>query len=351
MKSQFEDASGLLRMQYIDVPTNSGSGSALAVGRRRHIEFDADGPDTFPGPYVASLSGALVDPIGCGVFDAAGTLIDASLWDREHRLRSYPDGQMPLKPVATVSQDLGSLLTLWGDNYYHWLIDALPRLGLIRTADISVQGFLVPQELNAFQRSSLTLLGIDQEEMVKAGPDLVSPHTLVWASPAAPIGHCSGWVANWLRESFVRPAAGGTDTRTSRRRLYVARETRRVVNERELLCALERFDFEVVRPEYLDFAEQVALFADAGFIVGPHGAGLANVVFAQQADVIELFAPTYINTALWNVARASGHRYAYSVGRTVPLSRVKKMWGIWVDVAQLSSEISRRLDEPLSDGT
>ena len=39
----------------------------------------------------------------------------------------------------------------------------------------------------------------------------------------------------------------------------------------------------------LSFFEQVALFSQAEQIVGPHGAGLANLAFASNCEVVEIF--------------------------------------------------------------
>lgn len=65
----------------------------------------------------------------------------------------------------------------------------------------------------------------------------------------------------------------------------------------------------------MSFADQVQLFGEAEIIVGPHGAGFANAVFAQPgATLIELFSPHYINGCFWALANACGHRYGFTVG-------------------------------------
>ena len=103
------------------------------------------------------------------------------------------------------------------------------------------------------------------------------------------------WIVPWLRAQFL-PA----DVRRPHRRLYVsrghARHTRRVENETELMAALEPLGFECIDPGALSPADQVRVFAEAAYIVGPHGAGLTNLAFASPgAAVIELFARDYVN--------------------------------------------------------
>ena len=72
---------------------------------------------------------------------------------------------------------------------------------------------------------------------------------------------------------------------------------------REVLAS---FKFEEILPEQLSVQEQAELFASASAVVGPHGAGLTNIVFCKpQTKVIELFAPSYRHSAYWMLANQS----------------------------------------------
>ncbi|EMA29182.1 capsular polysaccharide biosynthesis protein-like protein [Halobiforma lacisalsi AJ5] len=61
--------------------------------------------------------------------------------------------------------------------------------------------------------------------------------------------------------------------------------------------SLSELGFESYSLTDLSFAEQVRLFFEAEAVVAPHGAGLANLVFADDCSVLELFGekikPTY----------------------------------------------------------
>lgn len=69
------------------------------------------------------------------------------------------------------------------------------------------------------------------------------------------------------------------------KRLFISRAdaaSRKVLNEKELLDALEPLGFRrVVLSEY-SVDEQVALFHYAEFVVAPHGAGNTNILYSQQ---------------------------------------------------------------------
>ena len=86
---------------------------------------------------------------------------------------------------------------------------------------------------------------------------------------------------------------------------------------------LAGFGFEAVRCESLTFAEQVRLFGSAEAVVGPHGAGLANLTFCPPGTkVIELMAPCFVQPIYWFTATSCGHDYAtlIAAGDDAPLA-------------------------------
>lgn len=89
----------------------------------------------------------------------------------------------------------------------------------------------------------------------------------------------------------------GTD-----RRLLISRHDalkRRVSNESALRAALERDGFETLALGELTFQQQAAVFANAEIVVGPHGAALANLLFATAG------------TAVVELQRLGGERWLY----------------------------------------
>lgn len=95
-----------------------------------------------------------------------------------------------------------------------------------------------------------------------------------------------GWVRTVLGIEGVVPAGG--------KRLFVLRNgvsTRRLLNQDEVAGVLAaRFGFEAVDPGVLTLDEQVAAFRDARIVVGPHGAGLTDLLFAARpAMLVEIF--------------------------------------------------------------
>ena len=63
--------------------------------------------------------------------------------------------------------------------------------------------------------------------------------------------------------------------------------------------------------EPLSPQEQIEIFYDAEVIVAPHGAGLANLCFAVDAKVLELFSVSLVRPCYYYLSESLGHRYAY----------------------------------------
>ncbi len=74
------------------------------------------------------------------------------------------------------------------------------------------------------------------------------------------------------------------------KRVFVLRNrasTRRLLNQDAVAAALQdRFSFEIIDPAALSLAQQALAFRDADIVVGPHGAGLANMVFAARPSLL-----------------------------------------------------------------
>jgi hypothetical protein len=206
-----------------------------------------------------------------------------------------------------------------GGNYYHWLCDTLPRLyawsGLTPETRLIVPAFLPTP-----QKDALTAVGVPAERCIPFdGEETWELERLEFAPPTAPSGYHRPAAIAWLRErvlsAFPAPSGGPV-------RLFVSRAgapRRRLVNEEEVLRALAPFGFEPVRLEDLGFAEQVALFRRADCVIGPHGAGFANLVFSPETTrVIEFFEPGYVQYCYWSLCRAQGRPYGYVMGATEP---------------------------------
>src|SRR5690606_30195157 len=142
-------------------------------------------------------------------------------------------------------------------------------------------------------RETLSLLGIEKCRIIDPSRyELVRAQRLVvpFHEMRSGMRH-PDWVVRFLRENILSRAP--SDLRPwSPKRLYVSRkglQWRNVLNEAEVLEVLAPLGFESVALDGLSVLEQAALFRDAEMVIAPHGAALANLVFASPgAKVVEI---------------------------------------------------------------
>jgi capsular polysaccharide biosynthesis protein len=83
--------------------------------------------------------------------------------------------------------------------------------------------------------------------------------------------------------------------KTASNRIYISRSCRRQVNnENELITMLKTFDFIIIEDKQRSVAEQVEIYKNASFIIGPHGASFTNIIWCEPGThLFELFSPNY----------------------------------------------------------
>lgn len=208
-------------------------------------------------------------------------------------------------------------------NYYHWVLLILSRIDALRARGLLLGGrkLLLPRELSGWMRTSLSAIGITDDQMLLYGADddLLCRDALV----ASPIDFASASLVEGLRQTLWRHA--GLDPAApppADRLLYISRrgEGRRpLVEETRIQAAAEALGFEAVAPETLTLAEQVRLFASARGIAGPPGAAYTNLIWAGAGvRVLSIFKeeanlPTFIDLS---IIRGQSHRWL--LGRNLP---------------------------------
>jgi hypothetical protein len=223
------------------------------------------------------------------------------------------------RPVGHPQRIEGTYLHLgglWSEGYAHWLLDCLPRLLAFAHLDRRATRALVTAPFPAWKAESLASAGIGPSMVTVLDGRPTEVETLYVVGPIGSPAHCHPLAAEWLRTTYAAP--GGRPPR----RLYITRRaaaSRRLRNEDDLLRSLEPLGFEVVDAAQLTFDRQVATFQDASMVVGPHGAGLANLVFCRPGTaVVELCVPDYPQLTYEWISSLGGLRYRPVPGSTGP---------------------------------
>jgi hypothetical protein len=130
-------------------------------------------------------------------------------------------------------------------------------------------------------------------------------------------------------------------------RIYIQRsERRRVINEEELVKMLLRFDFQIIEDKPRSVAEQFAIYNNASFIMGPHGASFTNIIWCKPGThLFELFPPTYVYNFFLYEAQVMGLNYsAYCKGDIILYGPYKTVNdNISVDVPEIEKYLEKVL--------
>lgn len=269
------------------------------------------------------LDVALIGEYGIGV-TADGTyledLITNSSVERtggaiKFTIREYPTLAVPnlenglcgprRETLPTI--ELGcSLYNKW-DNYYHWIMEHLLKLRHVeRYAEVvgETPTLIIPPDPPKYITETLSLLGYSRSEWVEWSEPGVRVDSLVVPTYPEPT---PGNLA-WLRSQLQRRVKPVSDEPS---RIYVSRDRsdkRLVENEHEVRKAVSEFGFEPYFLEDLTVAEQIQLFSSADAVLGPHGAGLTNVIWGDELTVFELF-PQKVYDLYGIISSLLGHEY------------------------------------------
>lgn len=273
---------------------NAGRVAAIAEGRL----FSNIGLVTTPDDVqLAELSGAAF----------------ANLFTHSH----YHHGWLP-KPRRLRGSAAVLACGVGHRNYYHWISEIMPRLGMLREAGIEPDYYLAPTR-HPFHRATLTAAGIDRHRIVAVNKYSHYQADMLYAMPYV---HAEMEPRNsdWLYRQMATRPWSATKCQP-RRNIYIARrphDPRYIVNETEILAALQPWKFEKYYLEDLPAREQIKLFQQAEFVIGPHGAGLVNLVFCNAGTrVIEIGSPARPSALFYYIAHNRGLRYCNFYGEAV----------------------------------
>ncbi|RTQ48960.1 glycosyltransferase family 61 protein [Hymenobacter gummosus] len=228
-----------------------------------------------------------------------------------------------LEPVP-VAGTVCSLLAGGGaaiGNYYHWLIDSVPRLHLLQAAGLlgEVDYFLVYNRNWRFVQQTMAALGIRPEQLIDVTTHRhLRAERLLVTSPVRGTGaHTPAWACDFLRRSFLPPDPALVAAHQYSPYVYISRrdaEARHVVNEAAVEELLRPYGFRTYVLSQLSFAEKVTLFAGARAIIAPVGAGLSNLTFcAPGTCLLELLPQGFVVPDFMELAYRLGLRYDWLV--------------------------------------
>jgi hypothetical protein len=281
---------------------------------RRTVHWDLSrltwvGPEPFwwaqrDYPLDAAFRVELKDAemIGHGVVVTAKgeAVLESTLFQASYLRRSHVDHLILARRLLKAEHyDAVIPLTNYLDlSYFHWTLEAVGRLALVEDQlKDPAWKVLISEKKARYLRGALEFLfGLDEARVVSGTAKRKVMHRCLMVSnpharslPGAGVEVYPPEHIRWLNTRGHERIGG---VRTGRRNIVISRRKqigRKITNEEVLLAHFPQLNLEFVTLEDLSLREQVDTFAHAGVIIAVHGAGLANLVYATDAAVIELY--------------------------------------------------------------
>lgn len=227
------------------------------------------------------------------------------------------------KALGVISE--GILLAGRNDaNWYHWVIEYLPRvLAIEKDVDDSVPLIVS----NRTPQSGIDALrSLSSRPIVKLDPNFTYEFEMLHVA-APPVQVLDSTRVPWSAGLYMNPqplramrSVWRADAGTASRKIFLRRKSghRGMNNEHVLERIAHRLGLEVVDPGGLSWVQQQELFASAKLVVGASGAVMANYLLMPQGSrVLALTAESLADFVLpAAIADVADVHFSYLLGAT-----------------------------------
>lgn len=238
-------------------------------------------------------------------------------------------------PVHHVNGKVAVLSGNTSQIYYHWIVDSLPKLGLMEKSGIdlnSIDKFVVSRYSNLqksdFHKETLDILGIPPEKIIDSSkyPHIKAEQLIVSSYPGI-VCLPTKWAIDFLKSKFLSTKSKSNLDRPER--IYISRRiagTRRIINEDEVIELLESLGFVTITGESMSIAEKIELMSNAKVVLSQHSGGGTNLLFCNPGTkVIEVFTPNNIGMCYYIMSNHLGLEYYYLIGEAVGCSYLRHL--------------------------
>ncbi|XP_052088010.1 uncharacterized protein LOC127725190 [Mytilus californianus] len=229
------------------------------------------------------------------------------------------------KFLVTRYRSVITIAARWCEGIWHFPMEAL--VGLAHITEYNKQNsFIHVSEKNEWVMQWLKLIGVNKNRVIHG---TISADTLI-VPQMAKCGSPSLDQLQWLRKSIPLKIP------LNKQSILLIKRTRKrmMPNFDEIQSLVEKFAKEVD----LDFVLhddrslpsltlQLERFSKASIVIGPHGAGMVNLIASKNRTCVIEFSPTVSNTCYMSLSYLLGHNY-FSVplyeNQTVKIHKVEK---------------------------
>ncbi len=207
------------------------------------------------------------------------------------------------------------------NNYAHYLFDIMPKLKLLSlSTNLKKIDFFYFSKLNKYQKEILKFFDISERKILDSNKYryVQSDKIIGVTHPNYTKGTISeahskmpAWIIYFLRKKFLK----NRKHKKKFDKIFIDRSDSKLshcklINNNEVKSFLKLNGFKILKLSNLSFNEQINIFRDARVIVGPHGAGFANLVFCmKKTKVIEIIPTNHPNKVYQRISKINHLKY------------------------------------------
>ena len=287
-----------------------------AYASRTSISFPAEGVFRYRrarvlGGYAGAIvaaDGRLIVPFSTDPFGFGRHRSSSRLWlPRRRKLR----GKVAF--IATPEADR---------NYYHFTMDLLPRLFLLKQAGHPLESFdhiLANFGGSAYETPLLEEFGVRADRVLNVGSDSHFEVDELFVPTSCPAEKgVAAWKVDGLRDTILGKLGGAIPIQ-DRKRLFLTRKHaahRRIVNDGEVQEAAEARGFTTIDCGALSVSQQIATFSTASHVAGMTGAAFTNLLYCPpDAKAVIILSADDLAGHYWSLNAVRGMPFSIVVGR------------------------------------
>jgi hypothetical protein len=225
---------------------------------------------------------------------------ESSYWSSSELQKWEPRPYLPRKLAGTYS-------FLPNNGFFHFLIEDLPRY-------IEVNNFA----------PNLATISEGSMSYITDALDILKPNNYFTVQVPVKVDNIilsekiSGQVFSKNDLKLIKDAFSSYTSSSEDRSIFISRrdkdgnkfKTRGIDKREQIEESFASLGYEIVFLEELKFKDQVSMISGSKRIAGFHGAGLANIIWANQANIIEI-SNTRITRHFEHLSEVCSHKYSF----------------------------------------
>jgi capsular polysaccharide biosynthesis protein len=230
-------------------------------------------------------------------------------------------------------------------NYYHFLLEILPRLFLVKDQAATLK-LIINKNIPSFIREYIELIKFkeiifieDTEVIFVEKLDFPSYSSRGLAYNETIIKEMAEWLQSKL---FLKES-------NNYKKIFISRNNakyRNTVNETELFNILEKRGFVKFNLDNPSIIEQANFFKNAEYIIGSHGAGFSNMIYSPKCKlVIDIIHENHPQDCFYNLANVFDIDYYYFQCKGIGKDSYANNDDIIVDLTKFEKVINQYIPE------